>query len=379
MKWPGPERRPSADDEWIELWNPGSESIPLDGWVLTDGNDIEIRFGRIHRAGRIFSSRARRRRHGERYSRKSDLYRRAFEFRRGAAPPGSGRKHHRQRGRRTWPAGAASPLYASMERATIDPPAWMTNTGWIINGRDARGGPIRGTPGRPNSALFPTPSPTKIPRGVLINEFVPKPGSDWNHDGSVDYYDEFIELLNTNSIPIDLGGWMLDDRVERGQPSVHDPSRNGDPSERVPGVLPQPDASRAQRRGRRGVVAGAGRPRGGWHALHPHALARQRLGPLPGRGRQTAARFPADAGGTEPPAARPAESESRAAGCDRRGMARGGLRLQRRDRSRSAEDFSPPAGKNRSGWRNPTDGLRGGTENATPGRRRASSAGRRIP
>ena len=212
--WGGTAANP--DDEWIELWNPGSESISLDGWVLTDGNDIEI-----HLEGSIGQ--------GEYYllERGGDdtvsdvpanqLYTGALsnsgeELR--LLDPAGNIIDSADGG--PWPAGAASPVYASMERAIIDPAAWLTNTGYVTNGRDARGDPIRGTPGRANSALFPTPTATRIPKGVLINEFVPKPGSDWNHDGSVDYNDEFIELLNTNSIPIDLGGWILDDRLNGG-------------------------------------------------------------------------------------------------------------------------------------------------------------------
>jgi hypothetical protein len=206
----------SADDEWIELWNPGSESIPLDGWVLIDGNDIEIRLEGSLGPGEYYLLE----RGGDESV--SDLP--ASQLYTGTLSNSgeelrlldpAGNVIDRAGGAR-WPAGAASPVYASMERATIDPPAWMTNTGWVMCGRDARGDPIRGTPGRANSALFPTPTATRIPKGVLINEFVPKPGSDWNHDGSVDYNDEFIELLNTNSIPIDLGGWMLDDALSGG-------------------------------------------------------------------------------------------------------------------------------------------------------------------
>lgn len=57
-----------------------------------------------------------------------------------------------------WPAGTASrgePPYASMER--IDPTKpdtddnWGTNNGQTRNGLDAKGNPVNGTPGRPNS------------------------------------------------------------------------------------------------------------------------------------------------------------------------------------------------------------------------------------
>lgn len=32
----------SANDEWIELYNGGEEEVFLDGWVLTDGDNLEI-------------------------------------------------------------------------------------------------------------------------------------------------------------------------------------------------------------------------------------------------------------------------------------------------------------------------------------------------
>jgi hypothetical protein len=205
-----------ANDEWIELWNPGSDPVPLEGWVLTDGGDIAIALsGSIPPGGFFLLERG-----GD--DAVSDIP--ANQIYTGALSNSGEELTLRDpagnvidtAGAERWPAGSASPVYASMERAAIDPPAWQSNTGWVMNGRDARGNPIRGTPGRANSALFPTPTATRIPKGVLINEFVPKPGSDWNRDGSVDYYDEFIELLNTNSIPIDLGGWMLEDRLNGG-------------------------------------------------------------------------------------------------------------------------------------------------------------------
>jgi len=205
-----------ANGEWIELWNTSSEAVPLEGWVLTDGGDIAIGLnGSIPPGGYFLLERG-----GD--DSISDIS--ANQIYTGALSNSGEELTLRDpagnvidvAGGERWPAGSAAPVYASMERAVIDPPAWQTNSGWVMNGRDARGNPIRGTPGRANSALFPTPSPTRIPKGVLINEFVPKPGSDWNRDGSADYYDEFIELLNTNSIPIDLGGWMIDDKLNGG-------------------------------------------------------------------------------------------------------------------------------------------------------------------
>jgi hypothetical protein len=118
-----------------------------------------------------------------------------------------------------WPAGSSSPLYASMERASISSEAgsaWGSNTGWVRNGLDAAGNAIRGTPRHANSVLVATPTPTPAPGHVVINEFLPKTSRDWNDDGERDVDDEFIELYNAGLDGIDLGGWRLDDRLGAG-------------------------------------------------------------------------------------------------------------------------------------------------------------------
>ena len=202
----------SSADEWIELWNPGTETIGLNGWVLTDGGDVAVDLeGSIEPGGfyllersdddtlsdiaadRIFA--------GSLANAGEELI---LSDPTGAVIDAAGG--------RPWPGGTAAPMYASMERAGVESAFWASNTGWLVNGRDADGRPVRGTPGRANSVLFPTPTATKIPRSVRINEFLPKPGSDWNQDGYTDYFDEFIELLNTGSDPVEIGGWMLDDQ-----------------------------------------------------------------------------------------------------------------------------------------------------------------------
>ncbi|MFP3853802.1 MAG: lamin tail domain-containing protein, partial [Anaerolineales bacterium] len=43
VAWAG--TRASANDEWIELFNPGPEPISLDGWKLTDDGDLDIPLG----------------------------------------------------------------------------------------------------------------------------------------------------------------------------------------------------------------------------------------------------------------------------------------------------------------------------------------------
>lgn len=59
----------------------------------------------------------------------------------------------------------------------------------------------------------PTLTPTLTPyaTGVRINEFMPRPASDWNGDLGVNAEDEWIELYNSNAFPVSLAGWQLDD------------------------------------------------------------------------------------------------------------------------------------------------------------------------
>jgi len=51
---------------------------------------------------------------------------------------------------------------------------------------------------------------------IAINEFVPRPGHDWNGDGAVNVGDEYIELLNHGTIDVNLSGYRLDDEVNIG-------------------------------------------------------------------------------------------------------------------------------------------------------------------
>jgi hypothetical protein len=204
-----------SGDEWIELFNPGGDDIPLDGWRLTDDGDIHIALGGSIPGGGFFLL--------ERgddntvsdipadqiYS--GNLSNSGERLR--LIDPSGHTVDDIGAGGAGWAGGSASPAYASMERAGA---GWITNTGWVRNGRDARGLDLRGTPRRPNSALFPTPTATALPRGVLINEFLPKPGSDWNGDGVANLEDEFIELINTGTVPVDLSGWKLDDKLNGG-------------------------------------------------------------------------------------------------------------------------------------------------------------------
>jgi hypothetical protein len=171
----------------------------------------------------------------------------------------------------SWPAGTAFPESHSMERMGLlpdGPGAWATNDGLVRNGSDLNGNPVYGTPkqfyahwpatptpastgtatetatptpsptatatgsstpspsGTPTntpsftrtrtltptrtSTRTPTRSPTALPGVVVINEYLPHSTTDWNGDGRVDTGDEYVELLNMGTEPVNLNKWKLD-------------------------------------------------------------------------------------------------------------------------------------------------------------------------
>jgi hypothetical protein len=61
-----------------------------------------------------------------------------------------------------------------------------------------------------------TPFPTILPGNVVINEYLPRPASDWDGSGEVNSRDEFIELMNMGTTDINLKGWKLDDIADSG-------------------------------------------------------------------------------------------------------------------------------------------------------------------
>ncbi len=91
------------------------------------------------------------------------------------------------------------------------------------------------TPSRTPTATrtrTPTPFPTPIPI-VVINEVMPRAGHDWNGDGNVDVYDEFIEIKNVGSLPANLSNYKLDDEKEGGSAPFTLRSLILDPGERA--------------------------------------------------------------------------------------------------------------------------------------------------
>lgn len=209
----------SANDEWIELHNPGTTPIDLAGWVLSDGSDL-----RVALAGTIAA-------HGyfllERTDDETVLGVHADQIYSGGLrndgetltlkePSGTMIDSANLAGG-SWPGGNQG-THRTMERRGGDDRRgnWGTFTGWGGNGHDARGRQIQGTPRQTNSLLFPTPMPTWIPGKVVINEVLIRPHYDWEGTGGVDPKDEFIELLNLGPFAVNLKGWWLDDITDAG-------------------------------------------------------------------------------------------------------------------------------------------------------------------
>lgn len=53
---------------------------------------------------------------------------------------------------------------------------------------------------------------------VVISEFLPRPGTDFNGDGKANVGDEFIEIINAGTQAVNLQGWKLDDGVGGSSP-----------------------------------------------------------------------------------------------------------------------------------------------------------------
>ena len=253
----------SADDEWIELYNPGSVAINLSGWVLRADDESPfitwsasepvpantfIQPGQYYLLERLDDTTV------------SNID--ANKLFTGVLnnTPGDILKLFDAQGRLIdmansnggdWPAGLDSNK-RSMERfsSATTPLIQDGNASWATytnlnnsprNGLDASGNAINGTPGIRNWAstvtLTPSPIPsatrrvtntvtprprtaTPTPFDVLpvgrpfINEFLPRPGFDWNLDGKVDTFDEFIELKNVGNADMNLSGWRLDDSAD---------------------------------------------------------------------------------------------------------------------------------------------------------------------
>ncbi len=254
----------SSSDEWIELYNRGSSPVDMDGWTLTlrstvggaiaetititgavPGNDYYIIAPSGTFTDVIIDQNA-----SPDLNNNGDILelRDADGILIDTANADGG----------AWPAGIASPTYATMERATVGsldfPHSWFTYAGTPTSSdpHDRNNNLVKGTPGKANWAISVTATPTKTPiattvptrKGgstvvatlsatVVINEFMPRAGFDWNQDGKVDVFDEFIEIANLGPVDISLGGWKLDDAAGQGSNPYTLPAKTLKPGERV--------------------------------------------------------------------------------------------------------------------------------------------------
>ncbi len=210
----------SANDEWIELYNPGNHPIDLTGWrlIAADGKPNIALQGTIPPRGFFLLERTDD-------STVSDIPADQI-YTGGLSNAGetlllldpTGQIIDRVNGGTRWPAGGTSPR-ASMERLGLGD-RWQTFPGYGGCGHDAQGHPISGTPHCPNASLRPTPTPPPGVAWVRINEFLPHPRYDWNGDGQANNGDEFIELINLGPQPVSLTGWKLDDGPQGSPPYI---------------------------------------------------------------------------------------------------------------------------------------------------------------
>ncbi|MBI5296881.1 MAG: lamin tail domain-containing protein [Chloroflexi bacterium] len=257
IAWMG--TKASSSDEWVELYNRGSASVDLSGWTLksTDGAinivftssdpDHTIAPGEyfILAPAGTFESVVINKNISTTFSNdgKSLELRNASGILIDTANASGG----------AWPAGVSSPSYYTMERHLVnfrDMSANWYTFGGTPTEKDADGNWIYGTPGYANWAAgvtatpSKTPSPTRTPtrKGavivtpsttLVINEFMPRAGFDWNQDGKVDVFDEFIEIANLGPLDINLNGWKLDDAAGQGSSPYTIPSKTLKVGERI--------------------------------------------------------------------------------------------------------------------------------------------------
>jgi uncharacterized repeat protein (TIGR01451 family) len=212
------------DDQWIELYNPSAVAVDITGWTLKTSETIpspNITLNGTIAAGGYFLLER------DNNSTVSDVA--ASQFFTGSLSPSGEILTLRDTNSNVidtangnggaWPRGGGT-NYASMERqgnTTEGDSAWVTNTGVTRNGVNASGDKIYGTPGAKNSTgIAPTATPIVVPPTAvpivrpIMNEFLARPGFDWNQDGRVDVFDEFIEIKNIGITDATMTGWMLD-------------------------------------------------------------------------------------------------------------------------------------------------------------------------
>ena len=248
-----------TNDEWIELYNPGSNPVDMTGWTLkaADGAPSIALVGSVPAGGYFLL---------ERTDDATVLDVAADQIYTGALGnnfetlqlfDSANRLVDTAKSKNdgNWPAGS-SITFASMERRGVvidSATAWFTFAGTPY-AHDRNNNLIKGTPKQANWALtvtatpsatptrtrtpLPPPTQTRVPTlapvpRVAINEFVPRPGHDWNNNGVVNVEDEYIEIINHGTIDVNLNGYSLDDEVNIGSNPFPLPGVTIKPGERI--------------------------------------------------------------------------------------------------------------------------------------------------
>jgi hypothetical protein len=237
-----------SNDEWIELYNPGATSINITGWRLrsfTDSTPNILLSGTIPPGGYFLLEQGS---DNVVSDIKADQIYTGNLSNSGEALfllDGSGRIIDTANGNGgSWPAGSSF-TYGTMERNSSSADSdsnWHTNTGAKRNGKNANNGDILGTPKASNSVsptATPTVAPTQplapvvIPPRPILNEILARPGFDWNQDGRIDTFDEFIEIKNIAPADLNLSGWRLDDGLNEGSNPYTLPNITLRPGQRI--------------------------------------------------------------------------------------------------------------------------------------------------
>ena len=110
------------------------------------------------------------------------------------------------------PTATNSSTATNTPTTSATPTDTPTATGSATVTRTATPTPSRTLTRTPTRTLTRTPTraPTTIAGVVVINEFLPHPHTDWNADGTANTGDEYIEIINMGSDPINIKNWKLD-------------------------------------------------------------------------------------------------------------------------------------------------------------------------
>jgi hypothetical protein len=103
---------------------------------------------------------------------------------------------------------------------------------------------VLGVPSQAVLAIIDDDTTPPASSSVRLNELLPLPGgTDWDRDGAADELDEWVELYNAGTAPVDLSGWLLDD-AEDGSAAYQIPA----------GVVLEPGAFLVLYRQKTGII-----------------------------------------------------------------------------------------------------------------------------